>query len=88
MEHTPEGEREKAILVGVEPQGDDSGQVAYSMEELVRLADTAGADVLGQVLQKRNKLHAATFLGRGKAEEVAALCREVLLLALQVYGSW
>lgn len=76
MEHTPEGEREKAILVGVEPQGDDSGQVAYSMEELVRLADTAGADVLGQVLQKRNKPHAATFLGRGKAEEVAALCRE------------
>lgn len=77
MEYNPEGGREKAILVGVESPGDDPGQVAYSLEELVRLADTAGADVLQQVIQKRGKPHAATFLGRGKAEEVAALCRDL-----------
>lgn len=76
MEYAAEAGSEKAILVGVELSGEDPGQAAYSLEELVRLADTAGADVLQRVIQKRNKLDAATFLGRGKAEEVAALCRE------------
>lgn len=69
-------QREKAILVGIELSGDDPAQTTYSMEELARLADTAGADVLQQVFQKRNKPHAVTFLGRGKAEELAVLCRD------------
>lgn len=77
MEYSPENWREKAILVGVESPADEPEQVANSMEELVRLADTAGADVLRQITQKRNKPDAATFLGRGKAEEVAALCRSL-----------
>ncbi len=72
-----EHEREKAVLVGVEALGDDPGQVAYSLEELARLADTAGADVSGQVVQKRNKPDAATWLGRGKSEELAETCREL-----------
>ncbi len=68
--------QEKAILVGIELAGDDPAQTAYSLEELARLADTAGADVRLQVFQKRNKPDAVTFLGRGKAEELAALCRD------------
>ncbi len=69
-------EREKAVLVGVEAPGSDPARAVYSLEELARLADTAGADVLGQVIQKRNKPDAATWLGRGKSEELAETCRE------------
>jgi len=46
------------------------------LEELAQLADTAGAEVLAQVVQKRPRPDAATFLGRGKVEELAGLCRE------------
>ncbi|MDD2443953.1 MAG: GTPase HflX [Desulfotomaculaceae bacterium] len=69
-------EREKAVLVGVEAPGSDPARAVYSLEELARLADTAGADVLGKVIQKRNKPDAATWLGRGKSEELAEICRE------------
>lgn len=75
MADTPGEMLEKAILVGVESPGDDPEQTAYSLEELARLAETAGAEVLDQLTQKRLRPDAATFLGRGKAEEVAELCR-------------
>ncbi len=71
MEFTLEGEREKAILVGMETTAANPEETAYSLEELARLADTAGADVLLQVTQRRGRPDAATFLGRGKAEELA-----------------
>lgn len=76
MDYTTAGPREKAILVGIELAGDDPGQTIYSFEELARLADTAGADVLGQMFQRRNKPDTVTFLGRGKTEELAELCRD------------
>ena len=47
MEFTLEGEREKAILVGMETTAANPEETAYSLEELARLADTAGADVSG-----------------------------------------
>jgi len=74
---SPPGQREKAVLVGIELAGDDHEQTKYSFEELARLADTAGADVLGQMVQKRNKPDAATLLGKGKAEEIAVYCQEL-----------
>jgi GTP-binding protein HflX len=73
----PAGQREKAVLVGIELAGDDPEQTKYSFEELARLADTAGADVLGQMVQKRNKPNAATLLGKGKAEEIVVYCQEL-----------
>lgn len=75
MEDIPVAMREKAILVGVELPGEDFAQTSSSLEELARLADTAGAEVLGRLTQKRSRPDAATLLGRGKAEEVAELCR-------------
>lgn len=45
------------------------------MEELAALADSAGADVLERVLQTRDRPEAATLIGAGKAEEVAALAQ-------------
>jgi len=66
--------REKAVLVGAELR--DSHPlllVEDSLEELARLADTAGIDVVGQSIQRFDKPNPATFIGTGKAEEVKLL---------------
>ena len=47
-----------------------------SLEELAALADTAGAEVVGSLLQRREKPDAALLVGRGKAEELKALREE------------
>ncbi len=47
--------------------------LARSMEELARLADTAGAKVKGTLTQNRGRFHSATFIGKGKLEELKAL---------------
>jgi hypothetical protein len=44
---------------------------------LAQLVDSAGADVVARVVQRRDAPDAATFVGRGKAEEIAALSRSV-----------
>lgn len=66
--------REKAILVGVD-RPDLQWPLESSMAELARLADTAGADVVAQTTQRLTSLNPRTFIGSGKAEEVADLCR-------------
>jgi GTP-binding protein HflX len=76
LEHEAKSSRERAILVGVELAGDDPEQSLYSLEELAQLADTAGAEVLAQLVQKRSRPDAATLLGRGKVEELAGFCQE------------
>ena len=50
-------------------------EVRESLEELDHLATTAGAEVLGQATQKLESPYAATFIGTGKAQELAHLCR-------------
>ncbi|MFZ5652332.1 MAG: GTPase HflX [Bacillota bacterium] len=67
---------EKAILVGIELAGESREAVVESMKELERLADTAGAEVVGRLVQKRSRPDASTLLGRGKAMEVAKLREE------------
>jgi len=62
---------EKAVLVG--HAGRDRVHLDRSMEELALLADTAGAKVLGSLVQRRGDLHPATFIGKGKIEELKAL---------------
>ena len=74
MGHKLEGSREQAILVGIELPEESPEETASSLEELARLVDTAGAGVLMQLTQRRDRPDAATFLGRGKAEELAELC--------------
>lgn len=68
--------RERAILVGLERPGLDRWALQDSLEELRELTRSAGAEVVDVVTQKRDKPDAATFIGRGKAEEIAALCKE------------
>ena len=65
---------ERAVLVGHLPR--DGKDLPRSMEELRRLADTAGAKVLGQIVQRRGSVVPATFLGKGKVGELKELAAE------------
>ncbi len=67
--------RERIILVGVIFPGISPEAVDEALDELAQLVDSAGADVVGRVLQRRDSPEPATFIGRGKAEEIAALSR-------------
>jgi GTP-binding protein HflX len=62
---TGEGEPERAVLVGL-----DRGDADHSLEELARLAETAGARPVGTVIQRRARPDPARYLGRGKIDEV------------------
>lgn len=64
-------ERERALLVAVADHHNSRSHVKENLEELVLLADTAGADVVGQVVQGRNSIDSAFFIGSGKAEQIA-----------------
>ncbi|MDO4521764.1 MAG: GTPase HflX [Eubacteriales bacterium] len=67
--------KERVILVGVSLQdGDDTLQ---SLEELEELANTAGAETVGMVIQNREQIHPGTYIGKGKIEEVRQLAYEV-----------
>lgn len=67
---------ERAFLVGAEFRSrSDEVAVAESLEELGELAKTAGATVIGEASQRLDKPHAATFIGAGKAGEIAEQCR-------------
>lgn len=50
--------------------GDSLEEAELSLDELEALADTAGADSLDRLVQKRDRPDSATYLGKGKAEEV------------------
>ena len=64
---------EKAITVGLELPGAEWWEAEDSLDELGQLAATAGAEVVGRILQKRSRPDPATYIGEGKAEELAAL---------------
>ena len=65
---------ERLILVGV--QEDDSYDVEESLDELEELAETAGAEAVGRLVQKREKIHPVTYIGKGKIEELKDLVWE------------
>lgn len=64
-------ENERALLVSVDT-GDFDAEV--SIDELEELAHTAGAEVLGKIIQKKERPEAATFVGVGKLQEIIAFC--------------
>ena len=62
---------ERVLLVGVqENDGDDTEE---SLQELAELAKTAGAEVVGTVIQKRERIHPGTYVGKGKIDEIRTL---------------
>jgi GTP-binding protein HflX len=66
---------ERVFLVGVELKSRTTFDVRDSLDELAELARTAGGDVVGEGVQKLEKPTAASYIGPGKAEEFAELCR-------------
>ena len=73
MAQTYENEQmeEKVILIGVsEQEGDDAED---SLAELAELVKTAGAVVVGTLIQKRENIHPGTYVGTGKVDEIAQL---------------
>jgi len=69
--------RERIVLVGVTFPSATPAVTEAGLDELALLVDTAGADIVGRVLQRRTAPDPATFLGRGKAEELRAVCLDV-----------
>jgi GTP-binding protein HflX len=70
--------KEKALLVGVElPSRDRRVPLEYSLEELERLAKTAGASVLGKHTQQLRNVTPATLIGRGKVDEIQANLKQL-----------
>lgn len=65
--------RERAILVGIDWPG-STWPPESSLEELARLIDTVGAEVVATTCQKLERPNPRTFVGSGKADEVAQMC--------------
>ncbi|MCU1374360.1 MAG: GTP-binding protein [Actinomycetia bacterium] len=65
--------REKIILVGVTLPSSTEEETEEHLDELALLVDTAGADVLGRIHQRRDRPDPATFIGKGKVEELKEL---------------
>src|SRR2546423_8207882 len=68
---------ERALLVGA-PLKRAGARKALDehLRELERLADTAGAEVVGELTQQLDRPHPGTYLGKGKIEELRAMVEE------------
>jgi GTP-binding protein HflX len=68
---------ERAILVGAEPKGKKTTwTLESSVEELGQLARTAGVQVVGQIIQKLEKVSSTHYIGKGKLEELCQFQQE------------
>ena len=78
--HDIEDIKEKVILVAVDK---DSGNMSTEscLDELEELVKTAGGEVVGRIIQKRDGVHAGHYLGKGKVEEV-----EIMINAFDATG--
>ena len=69
--------RERIVLVGVQFPGVSDQELTRQLDELALLVDTAGADVVARVVQRRDAPDPATFLGSGKVQELRDVCLDV-----------
>ena len=65
----------RVFLVGVELKSFSAASVRESLTELAELAETAGAAIAGEGVQKMDTPNAATYIGKGKAGEFAVFCK-------------
>ena len=70
-------EKEKALLVGAIQPGMTEAIIHEHLDELELLADTAGAEIVGRITQRVSKIDAATFIGKGKADELLKQAQEL-----------
>ncbi len=71
MLYNTEKETERVVLVGVDT-GSGEFDTESCLDELAELAQTAGAEVVGRLIQKRESVNRASYLGKGKTEELRA----------------
>ncbi len=78
MNSHPRHLKEKAFLVGVElPSKNHKVPLQYSLEELARLAETAGAQIIRSFTQQLRAVTPATLMGSGKVDEIRGAVREL-----------
>lgn len=65
--------RQRALLVGTGFQAHDVVEAEADLEELALLVDTAGAEVVATEFQRRDRPDSATYVGKGKAAELAEM---------------
>jgi len=65
--------RSRAILVGIARKTSELEECEISLDELSRLADTAGADTVAKVIQVKDSFDARTVIGSGKVKEISEL---------------
>jgi GTP-binding protein HflX len=66
--------REQIVIVGVTLPGHTDDDTEAGLDELALLIDTAGADVVGRVMQRRDSPDHTWYIGKGKAEELRDIC--------------
>ncbi len=71
---SPPPGNERALLVGLETPDDDKWDHAESLQELGELVKSAGGEGVDTAIQRRPAPTAATYIGQGKADELAKLC--------------
>ena len=69
--------KENALLIGIINRFIDERQIKDHLDELELLARTAGANVVGRVIQKLTKMNPATLIGSGKARQVLLQAKEI-----------
>ncbi len=67
---------ERVLIIGVELDSDDIS-IDNSLDELEELVKAAGGDVISRLVQKKDNINPAYFIGRGKAEEIKNYCEEL-----------
>ncbi|CUA80342.1 GTPase HflX [Anoxybacillus suryakundensis] len=70
-------EQERVIIVGCQLPHVDDERFSYSLEELASLVHTANGEVVISVTQKRDTIHPATYIGKGKVEELVRLVEQL-----------
>lgn len=71
--------KEKAIMVGVQIKREARQDLTLdaSLQELELLAETAGIEVVGSVIQNLDNPNSRTYIGKGKLEELILLAEEL-----------
>lgn len=76
MAYQSDPRRERVLLAGCQLSNETNEQFGYSMDELKALTETAYGETVAEVSQKRERIHSALYLGKGKIEEMAQLVEE------------
>lgn len=72
-----ESERDRVLLIGLKTDDMSPQRFEDSLQELARLVESAGGEVLETVQQKRSHPHPQTVVGQGKVEEIALLAQQL-----------